>query len=59
MSTLPAGDGKTVGVLGGGQLGRMLAMEAHRLGYRVITLDARHRPCVRFIRLGRVHPRRW
>jgi 5-(carboxyamino)imidazole ribonucleotide synthase len=39
MSALPAGEQKTVGVLGGGQLGRMLAIEAHRLGYRVLTLD--------------------
>lgn len=33
------GPGHTIGVLGGGQLGRMLALEARRLGYRVITLD--------------------
>lgn len=26
-----------IGVLGGGQLGRMLAFEAHRMGYRIIT----------------------
>ncbi len=31
--------GGTIGVLGGGQLGRMLAMEAKRMGYRVICLD--------------------
>jgi 5-(carboxyamino)imidazole ribonucleotide synthase len=30
--------GSTIGVLGGGQLGRMLAMAARRLGYRVHTL---------------------
>ena len=30
--------GSTVGVLGGGQLGRMFAMAARRLGYRVHTL---------------------
>lgn len=29
----------TIGVLGGGQLGRMFAMEAKRMGYRVWTLD--------------------
>ena len=28
-----------LGVLGGGQLGRMFAMAAHRLGYRVLVLD--------------------
>src|SRR5213075_813440 len=30
--------GATIGVLGGGQLGRMFAMAARRLGYRVHTL---------------------
>ncbi|MGE3520294.1 MAG: 5-(carboxyamino)imidazole ribonucleotide synthase, partial [Vicinamibacterales bacterium] len=30
--------GSTIGVLGGGQLGRMFAMSARRLGYRVHTL---------------------
>ncbi len=31
--------GATIGILGGGQLGRMLAMEAHRMGYRVGVFD--------------------
>ena len=31
--------GGTIGILGGGQLGRMLAMEARRMGYRVGVLD--------------------
>ena len=31
--------GAWLGVLGGGQLGRMFAMAAHRLGYRVAALD--------------------
>lgn len=30
---------KTIGVLGGGQLGRMMAAAAHRLGYRLAVLD--------------------
>ena len=30
---------KTIGILGGGQLGRMLTLEAKRMGYRVITLE--------------------
>jgi 5-(carboxyamino)imidazole ribonucleotide synthase len=34
--------GATVGVLGGGQLGRMFAMAARRLGYRVHTLAPEH-----------------
>ncbi len=29
--------GSTVGVLGGGQLGRMLALEARRMGYRIVA----------------------
>jgi len=32
--------GSTIGVLGGGQLGRMLALEARRMGYRCLVLDA-------------------
>lgn len=31
--------GGTIGILGGGQLGRMLAVEARRMGYRTIVLD--------------------
>jgi 5-(carboxyamino)imidazole ribonucleotide synthase len=30
---------ETIGILGGGQLGRMLTLEAKRLGYRVVTLE--------------------
>ncbi len=35
-AVLPGG---TLGVLGGGQLGRMLALEARRMGYRIGVLD--------------------
>jgi len=31
--------GATIGVLGGGQLGRMLAVTARQMGYRIIVLD--------------------
>jgi 5-(carboxyamino)imidazole ribonucleotide synthase len=31
--------GATIGILGGGQLGRMTAMAARSLGYRVQVLD--------------------
>jgi 5-(carboxyamino)imidazole ribonucleotide synthase len=31
--------GRTIGLLGGGQLGRMFALEARRLGYRVHVFD--------------------
>ncbi|TIQ29402.1 MAG: 5-(carboxyamino)imidazole ribonucleotide synthase [Mesorhizobium sp.] len=36
MSLVP---GSTIGIIGGGQLGRMLAMAAARLGYRTIVLE--------------------
>jgi 5-(carboxyamino)imidazole ribonucleotide synthase len=31
--------GGTIGVLGGGQLGRMMALAARRMGYRILVLD--------------------
>jgi len=31
--------GATLGIVGGGQLGRMFALEARRMGYRVLVLD--------------------
>lgn len=37
MEILPAGS--AIGIIGGGQLGRMLAMAAARLGYRTIVLE--------------------
>src|SRR6187551_2980190 len=36
-SPLPVGG--TIGIIGGGQLGRMLAMAAARLGYRTVILE--------------------
>src|SRR5205085_10820421 len=41
-SSKPILPGSTIGVLGGGQLGRMFAMAARRLGYRVHTLSPDH-----------------
>jgi 5-(carboxyamino)imidazole ribonucleotide synthase len=35
----PLPSGSTIGIIGGGQLGRMLAMAAARLGYRTVILD--------------------
>lgn len=40
MSALPLLPGETIGVLGGGQLGRMFALEAIRMGYTVWVFDA-------------------
>ncbi|GAB7387776.1 5-(carboxyamino)imidazole ribonucleotide synthase [Bacillaceae bacterium] len=31
--------GSTIGILGGGQLGRMIALEGRKMGYRFVTLD--------------------
>ncbi len=42
MSARTINPGSTIGVLGGGQLGRMFAMAARRLGYRVHTLAPEH-----------------
>lgn len=35
----PLAPGATIGIMGGGQLGRMLAMAAARLGYRTVVLE--------------------
>ena len=37
--------GSTIGIIGGGQLGRMLAMAAARLGYRCHVFDPHRQPC--------------
>jgi len=38
--------GGTIGILGGGQLGRMTALAARHMGYRIVTLDpALDSPC--------------
>ena len=37
--TRPLAPGATIGVLGGGQLGRMMAVAARQMGYRIIVLD--------------------
>lgn len=42
MSLAP---GSTVGILGGGQLGRMMALAAARLGYRCHIFDPHEQPC--------------
>ena len=55
MSVLPPGS--TIGILGGGQLGRMLAVAAAQLGYRTQVLRARWRERRGADRL-QLHPRR-
>jgi len=39
MNTVPLRPGSVIGILGGGQLGRMTAMAAKAMGYKVICLD--------------------
>ena len=39
MSSKPLLPGSTLGILGGGQLGRMLSQAASRLGFNVVILD--------------------
>jgi 5-(carboxyamino)imidazole ribonucleotide synthase len=45
MNDAPLAPGAMIGIIGGGQLGRMLAMAAGRLGYQTVILDpAEHAP---------------
>ena len=39
MTHAPILPGQTIGVVGGGQLGRMMALAARRMGYRIVVLD--------------------
>ena len=42
MSLAP---GSTIGIVGGGQLGRMMALAAARMGYKCHIYDPHYRPC--------------
>lgn len=35
----PSADGTTIGIIGGGQLGRMMALSAREMGYRIAVLE--------------------
>ncbi len=38
--------GKTIGIIGGGQLGRMMALAAKEMGYKIAVLDpTKNSPC--------------
>ena len=37
LSKLPIGS--TIGIIGGGQLGKMMAQSAQRMGFKVVILD--------------------
>jgi 5-(carboxyamino)imidazole ribonucleotide synthase len=45
VTTFPLKPGSTIGILGGGQLGRMLALAAARLGFRIIILTDHEGAC--------------
>jgi len=44
--------GSTIGILGGGQLGRMMAIAAARLGYRCHIFDPHEHPCAAEVSAG-------
>jgi 5-(carboxyamino)imidazole ribonucleotide synthase len=44
--------GSTIGIIGGGQLGRMLSMAAAELGYRCRIFDPHERPCAADVAAG-------
>ena len=46
--------GATLGIVGGGQLGRMLSMAAARLGYRTLIFDPHLAPCAADVAAGHV-----
>ena len=46
--------GGTIGIVGGGQLGRMLSMAAAQLGYRTIIFDPNKRTCAADVAAGHV-----
>ena len=46
--------GSMIGIVGGGQLGRMLSMAAARLGYRTLIFDPHERPCAADVAAGHV-----
>lgn len=55
--TEPLAPGKTLGILGGGQLGRLIAEAAKGLGYRTAALDASiHSPALQVVDLPIIGP---
>ncbi|MEW6082378.1 MAG: 5-(carboxyamino)imidazole ribonucleotide synthase [Bacillota bacterium] len=57
MARQPVLPGSTIGILGGGQLGRMIALEARRMGYDVVCLDPTpNSPCGQIAREQIVAP---
>jgi 5-(carboxyamino)imidazole ribonucleotide synthase len=52
MSAEPLAPGSTIGIVGGGQLGRMLAIAAAQLGYRCHIFDPHAAPCAADVAAG-------
>jgi 5-(carboxyamino)imidazole ribonucleotide synthase len=50
----PVLPGATIGILGGGQLGRMIAMAARAMGYRILVLDPDPGAPARFVVDGQI-----
>jgi len=48
--TIPPGS--VIGIVGGGQLGRMLAIAAAQLGYKCHIFDSNERPCAADVAAG-------
>ena len=55
MSAKPILPGATLGVMGGGQLGRMFVQAAQRLGYFTAVLDADPTSPAGLVEIGRAH----
>jgi 5-(carboxyamino)imidazole ribonucleotide synthase len=49
---MPLPPGSTIGIIGGGQLGRMLAIAAAQLGYRCHVYDPHEAPCAAEVAAG-------
>ena len=45
MTAEPIPPGSTIGILGGGQLGKMIAVAAAQLGYTCHVFDPAESPC--------------
>ncbi len=51
---MTVGPGSTIGIIGGGQLGRMLSLAAAQLGYRTLIFDPHERPCAADVAAGHI-----
>ena len=47
--------GSTIGIIGGGQLGKMMAQSAQKMGYKVIVLDPNEDSPCRYVAHHFIH----